>query len=67
MKLGEVIRKWRRTSDLNMRDAAREIGIGSSTLCRIEANEGMDGATLAIILRWLTTEVADAPKGKRAA
>lgn len=53
MKLGDVLRKWRRTSDLNVRDAAKDIGIAASTLCRIENGESMDGSTLAKILVWL--------------
>lgn len=66
MQLGDVLRKWRKMSDLTLREAASRIGVRFNTLARIETGEQMDGATLAVILRWLTTEV-DTPKGKRAA
>lgn len=57
MKLGQVIRRWRRNSDIGLRAAAREIGISHGTLSRIERGEEMDGQTLAKILRWLFSEV----------
>ena len=56
MKLGDVLKTWRRVSELNIRDAAREIGIGVSTLSRIENGETMDGVTLSRILTWLMSE-----------
>lgn len=66
MQLGDVLRKWRKMSDLTLREAATRIGVRFNTLARIETGEQMDGATLAIILRWLTAEV-DTTKGKGAA
>ena len=56
MKLGDVLKTWRRVSELNIRDAAREIGIGVSTLSRIENGERMDGVTLSRLLTWLMSE-----------
>lgn len=53
MKLGDVIRKWRKMSDIGIRDAAKEIGISHGTLSRIERGEPMQGDTLAKILMWL--------------
>lgn len=53
MKLGNVIRKWRTSSDLTTAQVASEIGISISTLNRVEHCEPMDGKTLATILRWL--------------
>jgi transcriptional regulator with XRE-family HTH domain len=53
MRLGEVLRKWRRASDLGVREAAKELGISHGTLSRIERGENMDGETLAKVLRWL--------------
>lgn len=53
MKLGEVLKKWRRMSDIGVREAAKEIGVSHGTLSRIERGEAMDGNTLAKILRWL--------------
>lgn len=56
MQLGIVLRRWRIMSELTVREAARQMGIGASTLCRIENGELMDGQTLALILNWLTAK-----------
>lgn len=56
MKLGEVIRRWRRNSDIGLREAAREIGVSHGTLSRIERGEEMTAQTLAKILMWLFSE-----------
>jgi transcriptional regulator with XRE-family HTH domain len=53
MKLGKVIRKYRVTSELTLRDVGKEIGIGAATLMRIEQGRDPDGSTLAKILAWL--------------
>lgn len=63
MRLGEVIRKWRRVEGKSTRQVALEIGISTSVLNRIESGgqgEGkqkgsveMNGATLGKILVWL--------------
>lgn len=52
MKLGKVIRKYRVTSELTLRDIGREIGIGAATLMRLEQGRDPDGRTLAKILAW---------------
>ena len=56
MKLGTVLERWRRMERINIRDAAKSIGISAATLSRIENGETMDGVTLAKILGWLTSE-----------
>jgi transcriptional regulator with XRE-family HTH domain len=56
MQLGDVLRKWRRQSDIGLREAARTIGVSHGTLARIEKGEKMDGDTLAKILVWLMSE-----------
>jgi transcriptional regulator with XRE-family HTH domain len=56
MKLGEVIRRWRRNSDIGLREAAREIGVSHGTLSRIERDEEMDAKTLVKLLTWLFGE-----------
>ncbi len=53
MKLGTVIRKYRVTNELTLREVGGEIGIGPATLMRIEQGRDPDGATLAKILAWL--------------
>lgn len=52
-QLGNVLRKWRLMRELGMREAAKEIGIGASTLCRIEGGKSADNDTLMTIMRWL--------------
>jgi len=54
MNLGIVLRKWRLMSELGMREAAKQIGISSPTLCRIEMGHSPDSKTLMAILNWLT-------------
>lgn len=56
MRLGEVIRLWRKMSDLGIREVAQEIGISHGTLSRVERGEPMEGSTLAKVLVWLTTD-----------
>ena len=53
MKLGEVIRRWRKMSEIGIREAAAEIGVSHGTLSRVERGEPMQGETLAKILAWL--------------
>lgn len=59
MILGEVLRKWRRMSDLTVRQAAAEVGLSVATFSRIERGESMDARTLATIFTWLTREVEE--------
>ena len=53
MRLGTVLRLWRRMADKGVREVAAEIGISHGTLSRIERGEPMDGVTLAKLLLWL--------------
>jgi transcriptional regulator with XRE-family HTH domain len=53
MKLGKVIRKYRVTSELSLRDVGKEIGIGAATLMRLEQGRDPDGTTLTKVLIWL--------------
>ena len=53
MKLGKIIRKYRVTSELTLREVGKEIGIGAATLMRVEEGRNPDGNTLAKILAWL--------------
>jgi transcriptional regulator with XRE-family HTH domain len=54
MRLGEILRYWRKFADRTVREAAADIGISPATLCRVENGKEMDGKTLAKILNWLT-------------
>lgn len=59
MRLGEVLRKWRLMSELNVREVAERIGISPATYSRVERGEGMDGRTLAAVMRWMFEEVPE--------
>lgn len=63
MKLGKVIRKYRVTSELSLRDVGKEIGIGAATLMRLEQGRDPDGATLTKVLMWLLR--AETTNGQR--
>ena len=54
MRIGDLIKNWRTMEKKGQREVAAEIGIGVSTLCRIENGEMMDGAALAKIIAWAT-------------
>lgn len=56
MRLGKLLYLWRVNGYLNMRDAAVMLGIGTSTLCRIENGEQCDSKALMRILNWLTDD-----------
>jgi transcriptional regulator with XRE-family HTH domain len=56
MRLGQVLRLWRKMSDAGIREVAAEIGISHGTLSRIERGEPMQGETLAKVLTWLFTK-----------
>lgn len=62
MKLGKIIRKYRVTSELTLRDVGKEIGIGAATLMRLEQGREPDGVTLAKVLGWL---MSSEQKGKK--
>ena len=56
MRIAIVLRRYRAITEKTTRELAAEIGIGASTYSRIERGEGMDGETLATILKWLLSE-----------
>ncbi|MBI3949954.1 MAG: helix-turn-helix transcriptional regulator [Acidobacteria bacterium] len=53
-QLGEDIRRKRGADGLSLRDAAKQVGIGASTLWRLERGQGLpDSATLARLAQWV--------------
>ena len=64
MNLGKVIRKYRVTSELSLRDVGKEIGIGAATLMRLEQGRDPDGQTLAKVLAWLFKDSTNGAKQK---
>lgn len=63
MKIGELLRKWRAVSELDLRQGAAIIGVSVSTLRRIEAGVVPDGATVIKLMQWAfaTEEVPQSP------
>lgn len=56
MRVAELIINWRFIKKLNQRDAAKEMGISASSLCRIEKGIVPDGTTLVTLMNWLFGE-----------
>lgn len=56
MRLGQILKRWRVMSELNLRTAAKMMGTSTATLSRIERGENPDGKTLAKILRWILSD-----------
>lgn len=65
MKLGTVIRKFRVTNEMTLRQVGKEIGIGPATLMRIEQGRDIDGATLAKVLGWLMSNETTPRNGRK--
>jgi transcriptional regulator with XRE-family HTH domain len=61
--LAKLLGHYRLLERKTVREVASEIGISASTLSRIEHNELMDGATLALILAWITQIDRKEPHG----
>ena len=51
--LGVVLRAWRVSQRMGVREAAKAIGISHSTLSRVENGKPTDGRTLWQIMIWL--------------
>lgn len=58
MRLGKAIKLMRMVDNLDQARAAEVIGIGKSTLGRLEAGKGCDAAALVKIIAWLTEDEA---------
>lgn len=55
MRLGIVIKKYRTMTELDLRKLSKEIGIGASTLMRLEMGHDPDFRTFKKILDWLSS------------
>lgn len=53
MKLGEVLRKWRLMSEMDVRTAADMMGLDHATLWRVEQGKPPSAETLRSILVWI--------------
>ena len=56
MKIARVILLYRTAENMGVRDVARETGISSATISRIENGGAVDGDTLLKLLQWLFKE-----------
>lgn len=54
MKMGIVIKKYRLMMELDLRTLAKEIGIGASTLMRLEHGYDLDYRTFKKVLDWMS-------------
>jgi len=52
-RLGDVLRKWRAMSMLDLKQVADAIGISVSTLSRLERGKTPDAGTLRKVWSWL--------------
>ena len=55
-RVAEMLRLWRATRRLTVREAAAEIGTSYATLSRIERGHAMDLATWRKLETWLLAE-----------
>jgi len=53
MRIGEVMRSWRRIKDIGVREAAQQIGVSHGTVSRIERGEQIDAVTMMKLMKWL--------------
>jgi transcriptional regulator with XRE-family HTH domain len=54
MRIGKIMRHWRKSQKVTLQNAAEEIGVSLPTLSRVERGAvAMEGKTLAKILAWL--------------
>lgn len=56
MKLGRLLKCYRIHEEITIRDLAKEIGIGTATLYRLEQGKDVDGKATFKILIWLSSE-----------
>jgi transcriptional regulator with XRE-family HTH domain len=57
-----IVRSARRMRRLSLRGAAEQIGLGFTTVQRVEAGHDMDTGTLVALLRWLDDPMLAEPE-----
>lgn len=65
MRLGIVLKKFRLMTEKDLRTLAKEIGIGTSTLMRLEHGHDPDYRTFKKILDWLSKKESPDGMGKK--
>jgi len=53
-RLGTMLRLYRASNRLGIRETAKSIGVSAATLSRVERGRGFDGATYTKLLVWMT-------------
>ncbi len=53
MRIGRILKIYRALEGLEQREVADQIGIGYSTLCRIEKGKSPDAKGMIKIIAWL--------------
>ena len=53
MTIGKLIKAWRNTNRIGIRETARSIGISAATLSRIERGKACDATVMLQIINWL--------------
>ena len=51
--LGGLLRQYRRSRDIDIREFAKELGFSRATMARIESGRPMSQANMLKVLQWL--------------
>ncbi len=62
--LAKLLAHYRLQERMHAKDLAEQIGVSPSTIASVEAGRMMDGATLALILNWITQPDRKEPHGR---
>jgi transcriptional regulator with XRE-family HTH domain len=54
--LGRVLRRRRINEEIGIREAAKQMGVSSATLLRIEQGKAVNASTMIRVLNWLIGE-----------
>jgi transcriptional regulator with XRE-family HTH domain len=58
MRIGELVRAWRKECGKGQREVAADIGISYATLARVESGHAADGMTIIKLVIWVFTSGA---------
>lgn len=61
LRVSDLLAQWRWATRRELTEVAAEIGIGSSTLSRLEKGGTPDGETLTKVMRWVLGDAAQPP------
>ena len=52
MRVGKLIRLYRSVQEIGVREMAKEIGISSATLSRLENGKSLDQSNMLKVINW---------------